>query len=92
MLAMDSIVPTGSVGTRPVNCTLGLIVVLDALKPTAMSPTLSMAMLPIQILVLPSAMVPDWNNTGVRGLRISYQRTPATELPLLTVCVATRDS
>src|SRR5713101_5474522 len=62
-----------------------------------MSPTLSMAMLPIQRELLSGEYVPCWKTLGVPfGLRISYQRTPSTWLclpPLTkTEWVTTSDS
>ena len=66
---------------------------LDLLKPMAMSPTLSMAMLPIHSEVLPAPNVPVWNTDGVLfGVRISYQRMPEAAVLVLTECVTTSDS
>ncbi len=43
-----SIVPKGSLGTRPTSATLGKKPLLEALKPSAMFPAPSIAILPIQ--------------------------------------------
>src|SRR5215469_13915221 len=65
---------------------------LDALKPIAMSPDWSMAMLGIQRNVASGANVPCWKIVGDPPLsRSSYQRT-ATEEPLVTLCAATSAS
>src|SRR6266496_4202198 len=57
-----------------------------------MSPTWSMAMLPIQRQLASGAYVPCWNTVGVPfGLRSSYQRKP-TELPAVTLWLTTSDS
>src|SRR5215472_6000093 len=65
---------------------------LDALKPIAMSPDWSIAMLGIQRNVASGAYVPCWNTVGDPPLsRSSYQRTPTDE-PLVTLCAATSDS
>ena len=66
---------------------------LDLLKPTAMSPTLSIAILPIQSDVLPAPNVPFWNRDGVLfGVLISYQRMADAAMLVVTEWVTTSDS
>jgi len=68
-------------------------VLLDMLKPIAVSPTLSIAMLPIHSEVLPAPNVPCWNTDGpLLGVRISYQRNAEAAVLVLTECVITSDS
>src|SRR5258708_657274 len=95
-------VPAGSLGTRPVYRMLGNTLALETLYPSAISPTLSIAILPIQRELASGEYVPCWNTdrvpvgSGLRETRSSYQRTPVTEvrlLPLtLTEWLTTSDS
>ena len=93
IVAADSKVPKGSDGTRPVKPSPGWVVLLDLIKPMAVSPNLSMAILPIHSEVLPATNVPFWNTDGVLfGVRISYQRMPEAAALVFTECVITNDS
>src|SRR5262245_15455506 len=90
-------VPSGSPARRPVYQELGKVVVaFDELKPSAMLPNESIAMLPIQRWipsVTPGAYVPCWKIVGVpSGSRTSYQRTPATLAAASTDWFVTSDS
>src|SRR6266496_5169888 len=79
---------------------LGNTLELEALYPTAMSPTLSMAALPIQRKVLSGENVPCWKTEKVPepvGVRLSsYQRTPVKGfrlvVPTCTEWLTTSDS
>src|SRR5579871_3855791 len=67
--------PGGSLARRPVKAMLGSSKRLEALKPTAMSPFLSWAMLASQNPVTRSPIEPSCATVGtVFGLVISYQR------------------
>src|SRR5436190_1385020 len=67
----------------------GCCALLDTLKPSAMSPSLSMAVEPIQRKLLSGAYVPCWNTDSEDPLgRSSYHRSP-TELPAVMECVTT---
>src|SRR5271165_3850659 len=91
--AGDSMLPRGSLGTRPVYPIAGCLLLLELLKPNAMSPALSIPMLAIQSEVLPDANVPCWKTTGVAlGLRISYHRTLEGAVAPMTECVSTNVS
>ena len=75
MVASVSNVPAGSLGTRPVKRIAGLIVLLEALYPMAISLDLSIAALAIQRWSASGAYVEAWYAVGVPfGSRISYQR------------------
>src|SRR5260221_14691090 len=65
---------------------LGNTLELETLYPSAISPTLSNAILPIQRELEWGESVPCWNTdrvpvgSGLRETRSSYQRTPVTEV------------